>query len=154
LRLTALRLEVFVHAAILSGLDRRFTDLAHKRVSAADRRAYNQVFDDHWKTLPGRTRLMSESKAKAEINYETMPAGMAMDETDVNLRSYFSRMSEEKLAEYRPNWTDEQVIAWDDENFRDDGTLFLTCSERDVDIEEYRRVLAEHIRFRFANKAK
>jgi hypothetical protein len=97
---------------------------------------------------------MSESKAKAEINYETMPAGMAMDETDVNLRSYFSHMSEEKLAEYRPNWTDEQVIAWDDENFRDDGTLFLTCSERDVEIEEYRRVLAEHIRFRFANKAK
>jgi hypothetical protein len=42
-------------------------------------------------------------------------------------------------------------MAWDD-NFRDDGTLFLICSERDVDVEEYRRVLVEHIRFRFANK--
>ena len=48
---------------------------------------------------------------------------------------------------------DDQVMAWDD-NFRDDGALFLVCSERDVDIEEYRRVLSEHIRFRFANEAK
>ena len=47
-------------------------------------------------------------------------------------------------------WTDDVVIEWDG-NFRDDGTLFLTCSERDVDIEEYRKVLAEHIRFRFAS---
>ncbi len=90
----------------------------------------------------------------SDINYERLPEGMAMDETDVNLRSYFSRMSDEKLAEYRPHWTDDQVMAWDSENFRDDGTLFLTCSERDVEIEEYRRVLAEHIRFRFAVKAK
>lgn len=97
---------------------------------------------------------MSESKSNADINYEVLPTGMAMDETDVNLRSYFSRMSDEKLAEYVPTWTDDQVIAWDEENFRDDGTLFLTCSERDVDIEEYRRVLVEHIRFRFANKAR
>lgn len=82
------------------------------------------------------------------INYEVLPAGMAMDETDVNLRSYFSRMSDEKLREFNPRWTDEEVIAWDD-NFRDDGNLFLICSERDVDIEEYRRVIAEHIRFRF-----
>jgi hypothetical protein len=67
------------------------------------------------------------------INYEVLPAGMAMDETDVNLRSYFSRMSDEKLTEYDQRWTDDQVIAWDD-NF---------------EIEEYRRVLAEHIRFRF-----
>ncbi len=94
------------------------------------------------------------SEPNAEINYEKMPAGMAMDETDVNLRAYFSRMSDAKLAEYDPAWTDEQVIAWDDSNFRDDGTLFLICSERDVEIEEYRQVLAEHIGFRFANKAK
>jgi hypothetical protein len=77
-----------------------------------------------------------------------------MDETDVNLRSFFSRMSDEKLTEYVPNWTDEQVMEWDSENFKDDGTLFLICSERDVDVEEYRKVLEEHIRFRFANKAK
>jgi hypothetical protein len=57
-------------------------------------------------------------------------------------------MSDEKLQEYNQRWGDEEVIAWDG-NFRDDGNLFLVCSERDVDIEEYRRVLAEHIRFRF-----
>jgi len=82
------------------------------------------------------------------INYELLPAGMAMDETDVNLRSYFSRLTDERLTEYKPRWTDDEVIAWDD-NFRDDGVLFLVCSERDVEIEEYRRVLEEHIRFRF-----
>jgi len=82
------------------------------------------------------------------INYEILPAGMAMDETDVNLRSYFSRMSDERLQEYNQRWDDPEVIAWDG-NFRDDGVLFLVCSERDVEIEEYRRVLAEHIRFRF-----
>jgi hypothetical protein len=96
--------------------------------------------------------MSSDPKAKDEINYEALPAGMAMDETDVNLRSYFSQMSEEKLAEFRPNWTDDKVIEWDG-NFRDDGTLFLICSERDVEIDEYRRVLGEHIRFRFANKS-
>ncbi len=90
---------------------------------------------------------MSDS---GKVNYERMPEGMAMDETDVNLRAHFSRMSDEKLSEYKSTWTDEELIAWDDDNFRDDGTLFLICSERDVEIEEYRRVLAEHIRFRFA----
>ena len=87
--------------------------------------------------------------SNSDINYERLPLGMAMDETDVNLRSYLSRMSDEKLSEYDPTWSDEQVMAWDD-NFRDDEVLFLICSERDVNIEEYRRVLMEHIRFRFA----
>jgi hypothetical protein len=94
---------------------------------------------------------MSESTKSSDINYEQLPVGMAMDETDVNLRSYFSRMPLEKLAEYVSTWVDDKVIEWDG-NFRDDGTLFLTCSERDVDIEEYRKVLVEHIRFRFANE--
>ena len=80
------------------------------------------------------------------INYEILPAGMAMDETDVNLRSYFSRMSDEKLQEYNQRWGDEEVIAWDG-NFRDDGILFLICSERDVNIEEYRRVLGDPCRY-------
>jgi len=93
---------------------------------------------------------MSESKTP-EVNYEHLPAGMAMDETDVNLRAHFSRMSDEKLNEYQPTWTDDQVMEWDGD-FRDDGVLFLVCSERDVEIEEYRRVLVEHIRFRFANR--
>jgi hypothetical protein len=93
------------------------------------------------------------SKPKKEINYERMPAGMPMDETDINLRAHFSRMSDDKLRQYDPAWTDRQVMEWDGD-FRDDDTLFLVCSERDVEIDEYRRVLEEHIGFRFADKAK
>jgi len=95
---------------------------------------------------------MNEKAQNAGVNYERLPEGMAMDETDINLRSYFSRMSDEKLTQYDPQWTDDDMVSWDSENFRDDGTLFLVCSEREVEIEEYRRVLEEHIRFRFANK--
>lgn len=62
------------------------------------------------------------------------------DETAVNLRAYFDRLPAHKRTQYEPAWSDERVIAWDD-NFKDDGTLFLPCSERDVDIAEYRRVL-------------
>lgn len=81
------------------------------------------------------------------VNYERLPADMDMDETDINLRSYFTRLSDERLLEYDPQWTDEQVLAWD-ENFTSDRTLFLICSEREVDVHEYRRVLEEHMRFR------
>ena len=38
-------------------------------------------------------------------------------------------------------------MEWDD-NFTSDGNLFLPCSERDVEIAEYRRVLEEHLQFR------
>lgn len=81
------------------------------------------------------------------VNYERLPADMPMDETDINLRSYFSRMSDERLKQYDPAWTDEQVMAWDD-NFTSEGNLFLICSERDVEVDEYRRVLEEHLGFR------
>lgn len=81
------------------------------------------------------------------VNYERLPLGMLMDETDINLRSYFSRMSDEKLREYSASWTDDKVLEWD-ENFTSEGALFLICSEREVEIEEYRRVLEEHKRFR------
>lgn len=81
------------------------------------------------------------------VDFEHLPAGQPMDETDVSLRAHFARMSKEKLAEYDPNWTDEQLMAWE-ENFRSDGNLMLVCCERDVDVEEYRRVLEEHIAFR------
>jgi len=81
------------------------------------------------------------------VNYELLPEGVPKDETDINLRSYFSRQSDERLLEYDPNWTDEQVIEWDG-NFTCDGELFLVCSEREVMIDEYRRVLEEHMGFR------
>ncbi len=82
-----------------------------------------------------------------EINYERLPADMDMNETDINLRSYFSRLSDAKLTQYDPTWTDEQLVEWDD-NFTSDGTLMLVCSESDVDVAEYRSVLEQHMGFR------
>lgn len=73
--------------------------------------------------------------------------GSPPDETDISLRAYLSRLSGERLLEYDPNWSDEQVIEWDG-NFRSDGSLMLVCCERDVEIGEYRAVLEEHIRRR------
>ena len=82
-----------------------------------------------------------------EPDYEHLPGDGALDETDVSLRAYFARLSDGFLAQYDPTWTDEQVMAWD-VNFRSDGALMLVCCERDVDVDEYRRVLDAHLRVR------
>ena len=73
------------------------------------------------------------------------PAEVQMDETDVNLRAYLEGLSAEHLAKYNLQWSDEEVVEWDG-NFRSDGALMLVCCERDVEIEEFRKVLEEHIR--------
>ena len=83
-----------------------------------------------------------------ELNFEQLPGDGPLDETDINLRAYFARLAGDHLAEYDPLWSDDRVIEWDG-NFRSDGTLMLTCCERDVDIEEYRQVLERHIAYRF-----
>ena len=80
-------------------------------------------------------------------NFEQEPWDEPPDETAVNLRAYFDRMRDEKLREYRPEWSNEQVIEWDG-NFTNEGNLMIACSERDVDIDEYRRVLKECIAYR------
>ncbi|MFN7947386.1 MAG: hypothetical protein U0Z53_18700 [Blastocatellia bacterium] len=80
-------------------------------------------------------------------NFEQEPSPERMDETGVNLRAYFDRMEDDKMQQYRTEWTDEQVIAWDG-NFRDDGCLMILCCERDVDIDEYRQVLEQCIAYR------
>ena len=80
-------------------------------------------------------------------NFEQDPTDERMDETGVNLRAYFDRMPDEKMRQYSPHWSDEQVMQWDD-NFRSDGELMLLCSERDVDVHEYRRVLEQCIEYR------
>ena len=80
-------------------------------------------------------------------NFEQEPWTTPPDETDVNLRAYFDRMSDEKMRQYKPEWTDEDVIAWDG-NFTDEGTLLIACSERDVEVEEYRAVLHQAIAYR------
>ena len=90
---------------------------------------------------------MSTDNQNAVADFEHYPPDMPMDETDVNLRGYLDKFSDEKLAEYDPSWTDEQVLEWE-ENFRNDGGLMLVCCERDVDMQEYREVLELLIEFR------
>ena len=69
------------------------------------------------------------------------------DETSINLRAYFDRMDDAKMRAYDPHWTDDQIVEWDG-NFRDDGALMIACCERDIDVDEYRRVIAQAIAYR------
>ena len=81
------------------------------------------------------------------MDYEHFPGDKPLDETDVSLRAYLARLSDDHLARYDPNWSDEQVEAWDG-NFRSDGALMLVCCERDIDVTSFRRALEEHLRYR------
>ena len=81
--------------------------------------------------------------------FEDAPYRRAPDETDVNLRAHFDSLSEEKLARLDLEWGDAALMEWDGD-FRDDGCLMMVCCDRDVGINEYRRVLAEFLEFRKA----
>lgn len=81
------------------------------------------------------------------IDFERLPDDGPLDETDVSLRAYLASLSEEHLKEYDPKWSDEQVVEWDG-NFRSDGGLMLVCCERDIDVEEFRKVLERHLHYR------
>lgn len=78
--------------------------------------------------------------------FENLPSAAPLDETDRSLRAYVARLPEEQLAKYDPSWSDEQVRAWDG-NFRSDGELMLICCERDVEVQEFRRVVEEYLAF-------
>jgi hypothetical protein len=80
-------------------------------------------------------------------NFEQEPFAEPADETSYNLRAYFDRMDDDKMRQYQASWPDEQVVEWDG-NFTADGGLLLPCSERDVDVAEYRRVLEQAIEYR------
>jgi hypothetical protein len=81
-------------------------------------------------------------------NFEQSPSDEPLDEAGINLRAYFDAMPDEKMQQYRPEWSDENLMAWDD-NFTDEGVLFLPCSESsEVDIDRYRRVLEQAIAYR------
>ena len=56
---------------------------------------------------------MSESNA-SDVNYEALPLGMAMDETDVNLRATSARCRKRSWPNTCSTWTDDAVIAWDE----------------------------------------
>lgn len=79
--------------------------------------------------------------------FEDAPYAAPPDETDVNLRAYFDAMSESKLARLDPDCDDAALQEWDG-NFRSDGSLMMVCCDRDVGIDEYRRVLRDFLAFR------
>jgi hypothetical protein len=81
------------------------------------------------------------------MDYEHLPDDDPLDETEVSLRAYLARLSDEHLARYDPSWSDEQVQEWDG-NFRSDGALMLVCCERDIDVTDFRRALAQHLQYR------
>jgi hypothetical protein len=80
-------------------------------------------------------------------NFEQDPGDERMDETSFNLRAYFDRMPDDKLLQYSRAWSDGELTEWDG-NFKSDGELLLPCSERGVDVAEYRRVIEQCIRYR------
>jgi hypothetical protein len=81
-------------------------------------------------------------------NFEQQPfVDEYPDETSINLRAYFDRMPDQKMRQYSPEWTDEQVVDWCGD-FKDDGSLMIACCERDVEIGEFRRVLEKAIEYR------
>lgn len=82
-----------------------------------------------------------------DVNFERLPGDGPLDETDVALRAYLARLTDEHLTQYDPTWPDDRVTAWDG-NFRSDGALMLTCCERDVGVGEFREVLQQHIAYR------
>lgn len=90
--------------------------------------------------------------SEAAVDYEKLPADKPMDETDVNLRAYLSRLTDEHLRQYDPSWSDDEVMEWDG-NFRSDGALMLVCCRRDVEVDEYRAVLEEHLELRGLKKS-
>ena len=87
---------------------------------------------------------MTEENQSA-LDFENWPPGQSLDETDVGLRAYITRIPEEQLARYDPSWTDKEVAEWDG-NFKSDGGLMLVCCERDVGVPEFRRVLEGYIK--------
>ncbi len=80
-------------------------------------------------------------------NFEQEPWDTPPDETSVNLRAHFDRIPDEKIQQYQPDWPDDQLADWDGD-FTDEGTLLLACSERDVEIDEFRSVLEQAIAYR------
>jgi hypothetical protein len=87
------------------------------------------------------------TQALQKSDFERYPPGMPMDETDINVRAYFWNLPDEKIAQYDPKWSDERVMEWDG-NFKNDGSLMMACSERGVEIGEYREVLHQYLEFR------
>src|SRR5260370_39060118 len=88
---------------------------------------------------------MSHAMQQPIWNFEQEPfVDERPDETSINLRAYLDRMPDDKMRQYQPSWSDDQVIEWCGD-FRDDGALMIACCERDVDVAEFRRVLRQAV---------
>ncbi len=83
--------------------------------------------------------------------FEEAPYADIPDETEVNLRAHFDSLSDEKLQTINLSWGDEQLQDWDG-NFRSDGVLMMVCCDRDVEMDEYRKVLSEFLKYRDASQ--
>lgn len=81
-------------------------------------------------------------------NFEGEPPFEPRTEAGINLAAYFDGMPDAKLRAFDPGMSDEALMAWDG-NFKSDGDMLLPCTEsEDVDVEMYRRYIAECIRYR------
>lgn len=86
--------------------------------------------------------------AEPQWNFALEPADEPMSETGYNLRAYLDLMPDAKMRQYQASWTDEELMAWDD-NFTSEDELLLPCSETDVvDAAMYRRFLEKAIAYR------
>jgi len=81
-------------------------------------------------------------------NFEGEPPFEPRTEAGINLCAYFDAMPDAKLKTYDSGMSDEALMVWDG-NFKSDGDLLLPCTEsEEVDVEMYRRYIAENIRYR------
>jgi len=84
----------------------------------------------------------------ARWNFEGEPPFEPRTEAGINLCAYFDGMPDAKLRTYDPAMSDDALMRWDG-NFKSDGDMLLPCTEsEEVDVEMYRRYMAENIRYR------
>lgn len=81
-------------------------------------------------------------------NFEGEPPFEPRTEAGINLCAYFDAMPDAKLKTFDPAMSDVELMRWDG-NFKSDGDMLLPCTEsEEVDVEMYRRYIAECIRYR------
>lgn len=81
-------------------------------------------------------------------NFEGEPPFEPRTEAGINLCAYFDAMPDAKLKTFDPAMSDDELMRWDG-NFKSDGDMLLPCTEsEEVDVEMYRRYIAECIRYR------
>lgn len=81
-------------------------------------------------------------------NFEGEPPFEPRTEAGINLCAYFDAMPDAKLKTFDPGMSDEALMRWDG-NFKSDGDMLLPCVEsEEVDVEMYRRYIAQCIAYR------